>query len=251
MLDGLWLLVLLLFPFMLMQRQLHREIQSILLLVTHRSDFSLAIFSLLFFPGVLLHESSHYLMARVLGVRTGRLSLIPRPLEDGRVQLGYVETARTDILRDALIGIAPLLSGGVMVAYAGMVRLGLSEPWLSVVSSDPNKMSEFLRRIYQSSDFWLWFYLIFTISSTMMPSRSDRRAWLPVSIVIALLIGVGVIGGVGPWIAQKLAEPLNNAFRSISAVLAISLIVHLVIVVPSFVIRRILERLTGYQVSRG
>lgn len=248
-LDGLWWLLLLLAPFLFFQRQLHFEIQSILLLLTKRSDLSIACFSILFFPGVLLHESSHYLMARLLQVRTGRLSLIPRPLPDGRVQLGYVETAKADIFRDALIGIAPLVAGGVFVAYAGMIQLGLSGVWDELSRLGEGMAYQIFQSVYQRSDFWLWFYLIFTVSSTMMPSKSDRRAWLPVALSVTLLVGTGLFAGAGPWLVQNLANPFNRALRAVSAVFAISLIIHLILVIPLMITRRSLEHLTGYRVS--
>jgi hypothetical protein len=63
-LDGLWWLLLLLGPLLLLQRRLHLETQAVFLLLTRRGDLALVLYSMLFFPGVLLHEASHYLMAR-------------------------------------------------------------------------------------------------------------------------------------------------------------------------------------------
>ena len=82
-LDGLlWLLAsLLLLTFL--QRSLHREIQSAFLLLTRRPGVTQAIFALIFFPGVLLHELSHYLLAKLLRVPTGRISLLPQAQPDG------------------------------------------------------------------------------------------------------------------------------------------------------------------------
>jgi hypothetical protein len=248
-LDGLWWLLLLLGPFLLLQRRLHLEIQSALLLIFHRSDVSLALFSLIFFPGVLLHEGSHYLMARVLGVRTGRLSLLPRPLENGRLQLGYVETAKADVLRDALIGIAPLLSGGLFVAYAGIAHMGLPTIWENAFSGSSQTLSGAISMLFARSDFWLWFYLIVAVSSTMMPSRSDRRAWLPVILAVVFLLVLGLLAGAGPWLVQNIAVPLNAALRAVAMVIAISLVVHLVLVLPFFLLVKILERLTGFRVT--
>jgi hypothetical protein len=244
-LDGLWWLLLLLAPFLFLQRQLHREIQSVFLLLTRRTDISLALFSLFFFPGVLLHESSHYIIARLLGVRTGGFSLLPKPLTDGRLQLGYVETVKTDFLRDALIGVAPLITGGLFVAYAGMSRLGLPSLWDSLSSGGQRTIADAITQLSKLPDFWLWFYLIFTISSTMMPSPSDRRAWLPVVLVIAALIGVGLLAGAGPWMMEHMSEPLNTALRSVSVVFAISLAVHIFLIFPFFFTRRILEHISG------
>ena len=72
--DGFLWLLLMLGPLLILQRSLHREIQSVFLLITRRPEIAIALFSLLFFPGVLLHESSHFLMAKLLNVPTGRVS---------------------------------------------------------------------------------------------------------------------------------------------------------------------------------
>ncbi|HEX9028794.1 MAG TPA: hypothetical protein VF823_06440, partial [Anaerolineales bacterium] len=115
---GLLILVLLLGALLILQRLSQRETQAIFLLLTRRADIAVVLFSLLFLPGVILHEASHYVVARLLRVRTGRVSLLPRTLPNGRLQLGFVETASSDWLRDTLIGAAPLFSGGAFVAYA-------------------------------------------------------------------------------------------------------------------------------------
>jgi hypothetical protein len=241
-LVGLMWLLILLGPLLLLQRSLHREIQSIFLLITRRMDIAMLLFSMLFFPGILLHECSHYLMARALGVRTGRLSLIPRPLDKGKLQLGFVETQSTDWLRDALIGSAPLLSGGLLVAYAGLVRLGLPASWQAYSSGNPTDLFEFLHALFAQTDFWLWFYLTLVVSSTMLPSESDRRAWLPLGIILGLLLIMSLAFGAGPWLAFHLAEPLNRALLAIDTVLGISVLVHLVMLLPLWIIRRILSR---------
>jgi hypothetical protein len=248
-LDGLWTLIILLLPFLFFQRQLHREIQSVFLLITRRPDISLALFSLAFFPGVLLHEGSHFFMAHILGVRTGGFSLIPKPLKDGRIQLGYVETVQADFIRDALIGLAPFLSGGLIVALVGFYRLELQSLLAVILQGGQGDITTQLKIIYSKDDFWLWFYLIVTISSTMLPSQSDRRAWVPVSLVIAGLLGIGLLAGAGPWMAQNLLVPLNIVFRAISMVFAISLGVHLVMILPFLFLRRILEALTRQKIA--
>ena len=107
-LSGLFWFILMLVPLILLQRLLHREIQAVFLILTRDPRITMGIFSLIFLPGVFLHELSHFLMAKILGVRTGRFSLFPQSLPDGRLQLGYVETTRSDIIRDSLIGAAPL-----------------------------------------------------------------------------------------------------------------------------------------------
>ena len=67
--DGLIWLLALLAPALFLQRRLHFELQAIFLLITRHENAAIGMFSLLFLPGVLLHELSHFLMARLLGVR--------------------------------------------------------------------------------------------------------------------------------------------------------------------------------------
>jgi hypothetical protein len=247
-LDGFLWLLLLLGPLLILQRSLHREIQAIFLLLTRRPEISLAMFSLLFFPGVLLHESSHYIMARLLKVRTGRFSLLPRPLPDGRLQLGFVETATSDWFRDGLIGVAPLLMGGGFVAYAGLARLGLTLLWESIISGGLAASLEVLPVLYARPDFWLWFYLIFAVSSTMLPSPSDRRAWLPLLLLIGLLLGLSLLAGAGPWLVMHLAPSLNRTLQAVAVVFGISVFIHMILVLPLWMVRRLLARLTGLDV---
>jgi hypothetical protein len=257
-LDGLLWLLLMLGPLLVLQRSLHRELQAVFLLITRRSDVSLALFSLLFFPGVLLHETSHYVVARLVGVQTGRFSLLPRvvpaPAGNGRqqrasrLQLGYVETARTDWARDALIGFAPLLTGGLFVAYAGVYQLGLGTLWGSLIEQGPGGIPDVLRQLYTHSDFWLWFYLIFTVSSTMMPSASDRRGWLPIVLGVVILLVATLLAGAGPWLWENAAPQLDRVLQAVAMVFGISVAVHLVLLIPLWIVRKLLNRLTGLEV---
>src|SRR6266540_3946697 len=124
--TGLIWFIVILMPLVILQRLLHREIQAVLLIVTRNPQLTIGLFSFLFFPGVLLHELSHFVMAKILRVRTGNFSLVPTPLPNGRLQMGYLETEPTDIIRDSLVGLAPLIAGSLFIAYAGLNRLGLS-----------------------------------------------------------------------------------------------------------------------------
>lgn len=245
--DGFWWLLLLVGPLLLLQRWLHHETQAVFLLLTRRSEIALTLFAVLFFPGVFLHELSHFVMARLLGVKTGRFSLIPRPLPDGRVQLGFVETRITDPIRDSMIGGAPLLAGGIFVAYVGLSHLGLPGLWESL-QAEGGLFWQSLRLLPKRPDFWLWFYLTFAVSSTMMPSASDRRAWRPILAAFGLLLGLVLLAGAGPWLVENLGTPLNQALRSVAVVAGTAVGVHMVLLPPVWVLRRALSHVTGMRV---
>lgn len=234
-------------PLLLAQRWLHREIQYVLLLVTRRPNATLILFSMLFFPGVLLHELSHFIMANFLHVNTGRLSLLPAVMPGGKLRLGYVETEQTDVVREALIGAAPLISGGLVIAYLGMGPLGLAALSEYIEQGYWDGFWRELSYLPQLPDFWLWFYLAFTVSSTMLPSPSDRRAWLPIAAGLVLVMVLALLVGAGPWMLANVAPPFNQALHGVATVFGISLALHLILLLPVRLMRGALQRLTGLQ----
>jgi len=239
--GGLAWLFALTVPLLYLQRQLHREIQLTFFLITRHPTITMGIFALLFLPGVFLHEISHLIMAWILRVPTGRLSLLPRFLPDGKVQLGFVETAPSDIFRDALIGAAPLITGGILVAYLGATRLGMLPLFEAIRTYNTDLFWAYLITLPELPDFWLWFYLTFTISTTMFPSESDRRAWLPVLGIACGMGGLAWLSGVGGWLSSTLAPLFSQAIQAGIIISAISLALHLLLWFPFRFLRAIFQ----------
>lgn len=229
-----------LLPLVFLQRLLHREIQAVFLLITRNIQLTIGLFSVLFFPGVFLHEFSHFIMAKVLGVRTGDFSLIPQSLPDGRLQMGYVETERSDIVRDSLIGLAPLISGTLFVAYAGIVQLQLHTLWNVLRGGQADLFWMGLRLLPTVPDFYVWFYLAFAVSSTMLPSDSDRDAWFPLGLWVAVLLALAVFSGAGGWMLENIAPRLDDLLYSVALLFGLSNALHVILLFPFFIFRRLL-----------
>jgi hypothetical protein len=248
-LSGLIWFLFMLAPLIMLQRLLHREIQAVFLILTRDTRLTMGIFSMLFLPGVFLHEFSHFVMAKILRVRTGRFSLFPQSLPDGRLQLGYVETARSDVLRDSLIGAAPLIVGTLFVAFVALYHLQMRVLWDAFRNGQFDLFWLGLRALPQAPDFYLWFYLAFAVSSTMMPSESDRHAWLELLISIAVLIGIALLVGAGPWMLSNIAPRLNNSLSSVAVIFGLSAFVHILLILPTALIHRLVARATGVDVA--
>lgn len=249
--TGLLWFVLMLLPLVFLQRLLHREIQILFFLLTRNKPLTIGIFSMLFFPGVFLHELSHYLMAKLLGVRTGRFSLIPQSLSNGNLQLGYVETEKTDFVRDSLVGLAPLIAGTLFMAYAGMVQMQLDTLWEVFRNGQFDLFWMGVGLIPAMPDFYLWFYLIFAVSSTMLPSESDRHAWLPLGIWTGILLAVALFAGAGGWMLENIAPLLDTLLRSVALLFGFSNIVHVVLLLPLMLLRRTITYILQVEVRRG
>ncbi len=252
-LSGLLWFVLMLVPLIFLQRLLHREIQAVLLIVSRDANITMGVFSIIFLPGVFLHESSHFVMAKILRVPTGRFSLLPRSLPNGRLQLGYVETARSDVLRDSLIGAAPIIAGTLFVAYVAIYHFELRVLWDVFRNQQFTLFWSELRALPNVQDFFLWFYLVFVVSSTMMPSESDRHAWLEllfsIGILFAILLGLTLLFGAGTWMLNNLAPYVSNFFGFVAAIFGLSNFVHLLLILPVALLHKLVARLTGVDIQ--
>lgn len=149
----------------------------------------------LFLPGIFLHEISHWLMATVTLVPVKRFAVWPKAKRSGEVQLGAVEVAAVDPFRHSLIGVAPLLTGSIVVWLIGRL-LKLDDLGQALFSGNMEIVFNAVQSTLATPDFWLWLYLLFAISNAMLPSPSDRGSWRPVltflGLAVVLFAGLGI-----------------------------------------------------------
>ncbi len=249
--DGFILFSLSLLVLIFAQRLLQREIQIILLFLTRKPNLAIGIFSLLLLPGVFIHEISHLLMAILLRVPVKKISLLPVVTKQGKIRLGFVQTAKSDVFRDSLIGLAPFMIGLFLVAYIGTQKLGLTA--FTDINYESN-LSAFvisLKNLPQMTDFGLWFFLAFAISTTMIPSEADRQSWKIIILVISITLVVVIISGLGDWMLNSIYPAINYWLLSISFVLLVSVLVHVLIFFPSMILRLAIMRIAGLRYVRN
>jgi hypothetical protein len=240
-----WLLLCML-PFFFIQAKLHRELKLFFYLVLRKDSYADMLFYILFFPGILVHESSHWMMAKLLHVPTGKLSLMPRYLPNGKLRLGYVETQKSDWFRDSLIGAAPLITGCIITGWIANTFWNTPGIAHAFASGDLQTLKQMITFVYSGSYFWVWFYLVFTISSMMLPSESDRNSWAPVLLIFAVFIPALIITGAGGWMESNLLPLLNPILTSLSTVFVVSLSLHIILLIPVWLFRAGLEKVVGY-----
>lgn len=246
--SWLWLL-LALAPLLYLEQWIHRHAQGLGLLLTRDPDLALIVYSLIFLPGIIVHEGSHWLMATILLVRAPKISFWPRRQPNGMLRLGYVETERVDFFRESLIGAAPLIAGCGAILVIGYRRLAVGPIGLALAAGDPGAVFQALGSTLAASDVLIWLYLIFAVSNAMMPSASDRRAW---PLFLALLAAVGAVAywaGFWPYLAQNLAGPLTAGLRVIASAFTLTVMIDAAAVAFVFGMEKGLSRLTGLKVE--
>ena len=147
-------------------------------------------FYLLIFPGVVLHESAHYLACVFTGTKVLRFApFSPRRSLDGRLVLGYVCHERRGFPIGALIGLAPILLNplGLLLVTALLTPLTFQEvsnPSFGEVRGGI-VASGFLDTPLLAS---VWMYLSLSFALGSVPSRKDLAS-LPVML---FLFGGGI-----------------------------------------------------------
>ncbi len=248
-----WLcLVWLVIAFLLMlalRRWVEAHVQGVAFLLTGHPGLALWLFFFIFLPGTLVHELSHWLVAKLLVVPTGRIAIWPQSKGDGSVWLGAIEVARTDPLRSSLIGLAPLVSGSLLVVAIG-AHLQLDALGSTLVSGNWELIAQDLSRSTSLADFWVWLYLLFAIANRMLPSPADREPWKPLILYLGLIglvvVGVGGVPQFGPDVQDAILNLVRFLLYAFALTAAIDMLVALVIGLAEGLLVIVLHRRVPY-----
>lgn len=157
---------------LLFSRIIPTLLAQIFYFLTGSHRVSIYLLSLIVLPGTIVHEMAHLLTAGGMLVRVGEISLFPEINEKG-VKLGHVEIEKTDFIRRAIIGFAPvffgagILVGGIWFANTNFFSQGIY-PWWLVLSL---------------------FYLSVVIGNTMFSSKKDLEGTVGFLVLIISILG--------------------------------------------------------------
>jgi hypothetical protein len=244
-----WLIVtfLLMYP---LQRWISAHVQGVAFLLTGNMRAAMWFFWVLFLPGTIVHEVSHWLTAKLLGVKTSRFSLWPTVKRKGELQMGAVQVNLADPFRHSLIGLAPLIFGTIVVLLIGQGRLALDQLGLALGSGDLETIGEAVTRTLAVPDVWLWLYLLFAVANAMLPSAADRESWRTVLLYLFLALGLAIGLGLNPALSPQLqAFGLAIITRLVSAftiTVAVDIFFIILIVIAETMLSWILGRRVQY-----
>lgn len=164
-----FLLILILF---FLSRLLTSEIYKFLFTISKNESLSIKILAFIFFPGVFVHEMSHYLAAKFMFVSTGKINFLPKK-EGDYLKLGSVSVAQSNFIKEFVIALAPLAVGVLVILFLVYFMLQDLDGY------------DFLKIL-------LSLIFIFLVSNTMYTSRRDLSAALPF-LVSVLTLGIILI----------------------------------------------------------
>ncbi len=224
LLAGVWLV----------SRKLAAYSMGTIYLLTGSQNAALGLYVIVLLPGTIVHELSHWLMAKLVGVRTGRISVFPSRGRGGHYQLGFVAVRGGTLWQHTLIGLAPLLVGSLLTFWLAtglfdvpaLQQAWLSRRWADIVAV----VASGLRR----PDAWLGLYLLFTISDAMFLSGPDRAPAQRMLVYLAGVLTVLYAAGWVPALPAAWSKALQGAFATFAAGLAVTLGLHLVLLGMAF-----------------
>jgi len=228
----------------LVTRWFSQRVAAFVMLVTASQSATLYVHFLLFLPGTLLHELSHWFSAKILGLRTGGMEFGPKVRRDGMVQMGAVKYQRADAVRESLVGLAPLISGSVVVLLLTYRRFGLAFPGSLAFGDIPRVLST----IWHTKDSWIWLYLLLAIGNTMFPSASDRRSWGILGLYLLITLGVLSLVGVLPHVPPTVVQWLLQRAQELAFSLGVTVLFDLMLGSLLWVGMALLGILLGRQV---
>ena len=195
----------------LLSRWLTQTLYGLFHALFRTRSISVSLVTLLLFPGTVVHELSHLFTAEILGVRTGKLTLVPEGIQHEEIQTGSVAIAKTGPFRRSVIGLAPLIVG--MLAVATLTYLYANDVFVK-----------------NNIVITLYYYLLFSISNSMFPSAVDMAGvWQLMVTILIIAIGAGIAGFriVLPESPAFITTLVNNLTGSLGIVLAVNGIVLL------------------------
>ncbi|HVZ67774.1 MAG TPA: hypothetical protein VG917_05975 [Patescibacteria group bacterium] len=129
---------------------------------------------ILFMPGVFIHELAHFLVAEILFVKVYDFEVSPK-IEEGMLKMGSVQVAKSDPIRRALIGVAPVIVG-VLVMFA-VLYMYMNSFDVNNVFSTPLEIGKLA----------LVLWATFFITNTMFSSKKDLEGTLGLLVALIFL----------------------------------------------------------------
>ncbi len=225
------------------------HLQGITYLITGHRRLGLIIYSLLFLPGIIIHELSHFFMAGLLGVQTGEITIFPSgTIETGEKSLGSVQIAKTDVIRSSLIGIAPLIMGSLSIIT--LTKWQFPELLNSLIAIDGvlNQLLVEGGEVLSIPMNFIWIYLIFAISNTMFVSEADRRSWPAMALLLIIIGSISMWAGISQSVLIAISEPLGIGINILSAAFIVTLIIDVIFMALVLLIESITSKILNKRV---
>ncbi len=200
-----------------------RELFQVLRIFFSSDKIVFIFVSLIFLPGTIIHELSHFLAAISLLLHVHEVHIFPQ-WEKNYIKLGRVIYEKKDVIRSIFVGIAPVIVGLLFFWWFSAINiLSVEDIWIRI----------------------LMVYAIFIISTSMFSSKQDLIDIIyiiPFFLIVGAIIYIFQIDLSFLLKQDILINGVTKFLYDVNIFLAISLLIHIIIIGLFLLFRRILKR---------
>jgi hypothetical protein len=188
------------------------------------TKISYLLITLIFFPGTVIHELSHYFCAIILFLNVKEIQIFPE-FKNNQIKLGHVLYYKKDFVRGLIVGLAPFFGALLFFFFISYFHL------------------------FPTSNLWqnfLFGYLIFAVSSTMFSSKQDLVDVVYLIPLILIILSVFYVFDIKVNAIiqnQKITQFFLNLFLKINIFLFITTAIHLMVIILLNLFNKFLRRI--------
>ena len=205
--------------------RLTQALYDLVVLLTRSRTIGITALTLILFPGTVIHELAHLFTAEVLGVHTGRLTLVPESIAQDpsaslgtEIRTGSVMIAHSGPFRRYLIGLAPMVVGLIaLTALAYFIDWSEWFTWLNL----------------------LLVYLLFAVSNAMFSSSEDLKGFVPFALTLIIMVSAAYFAGLRIGLTGTALDLVTRILEGLTKSLGIVLGIN----VAGLILLRIIGRL--------
>jgi len=197
-----------------------------------RKSLGSTLYMIIVTPGVAVHELSHAFGCFLTGARVVEIKLVSK-------HGGYVKHTQPKIpvIGPVVISLSPLFGGVLFIwiiamamNYSGISLLDMKDPMTSA-----GRLFGFFASNYMLWHFWIFLYLLVSVSASLGPSNRDIQNCLLGLVIMALIVALMIMASpvLAGWL-DLIGRPLMAGMN-----LALFLLVFsMLIVLPIYLIKR-------------
>lgn len=250
-----FILAAVLIPLVYVEKWVHSHLYGVGWLLTNDKKSATALYYVLLFPGVFVHEFVQYLAAGALNVKIKRMIAWPKAQNNGTLRLDFVQIQNARWYQAAIIGAAPMIVGMAIVWMISSRVLGLEVFLQALETADITIIGPAFQDLASKPDFYLWLYLMFAVSNAMLPTPADREGWPLMFGLFAGFLVLLVLVGTGEVLLETFTGPVAHGVERLATALAAVLVVEFMGILFIGFFEEVLERATKrkfqYKIPQG
>ncbi len=230
---------------------LHQHIFKVGWLFTRNFRTTTILYYTFFFPGVVLYEVIVWLVAGALDVRAERAIQMPQAQEAGELHLNFVRiSSRVPPVKRVVIQLSPMLVGGLFIWHVAANIFNVQAFITTISSGELDDVLLGFRTLTSVPDFWLWFYLVFTVSNTMLPTNLKELAVLRTAFIGIIVVSlVLLVVGIGANLFSTLAALASSVVYNLQILLLMLIVMNVLMTLALGLIEYTVESVTGHSAT--